>query len=99
MMKKHNQTSDDKKRIFSSPKKLSFELIKLITNDFSEELGRGAFGQVFKVKLTKHEDHRCVYACMWTIQMVLNNSYLFTYFVCFKSNPIRAYELCMCNYI
>ncbi|XP_066336915.1 G-type lectin S-receptor-like serine/threonine-protein kinase CES101 isoform X2 [Miscanthus floridulus] len=30
------------------PRKLPFELIKHITNNFSEEIGRGAFGQVFK---------------------------------------------------
>jgi hypothetical protein len=36
-----------------NPRKLPYELIKSITNNFSQdqELGRGAFGQVFKVKL------------------------------------------------
>jgi hypothetical protein len=77
MKNKCNQPSDSPRKrnriISDSPKKLPFELIKLVTNDFSEELGRGAFGQVFKVKLIKHED-----------QTIL--IYLFL-FVSFKSNP------------
>jgi hypothetical protein len=73
-----------RKRTCDNPWKLSFQLIKRITNNFSEELGRGAFGQVFKVKLIKHEDHRGIYMRMWTKQMALIVIY---YFVCFKSNP------------
>ncbi|XP_066336903.1 uncharacterized protein [Miscanthus floridulus] len=49
MENKRNRKSDNLK-------KLPFELIKLITNDFSEELGRGAFGQVFKGVLEDGEE-------------------------------------------
>ena len=33
----------------NEPSELPYELIKLITKDFSEELGRGTFGIVYKV--------------------------------------------------
>ena len=79
MVIKRNRKSDNLK-------KLPFELIKLITNDFSEELGRGAFGQVFKVKLI---NMKTMVVYMYVDKTNGAYSYLFTFFL-FQIQLIRA---------
>ncbi|OQU83226.1 hypothetical protein SORBI_3005G093101 [Sorghum bicolor] len=61
-MNKRNRTSDNSPRksnqISDNPRKLPYELIKSITNNFSQDqkLGCGSFGQVFKGVLEDGEE-------------------------------------------